>query len=108
MAYQSLLGPAVAQLVEGEWSGRRAIAEGRDHRFTLRWQGEPAPLEVLSCEVRFPAFPEVQYSFAIPAYQLVYWLMQRQGDELPLSFWRWLFTGELPGATANSGAEGSA
>jgi hypothetical protein len=35
----------------------------------------------------------------MPAYQLVYWLMQRQAQQLPVAFWRWLFTGELPSAS---------
>ncbi len=104
VAYQNLLEPAVAQLLNGSWDGRRRIAEGRDHRFTLQWQGEPAPLEPLSCQLKFPAFPQVNYSFSLPAYQLVTWLMQRQGDELPVEFWRWLLTGEQPGAVENPGA----
>lgn len=104
VAYQSLLEPAVAQLLSGSWNGRRRIAEGRDHRFTLQWQGEPAPLEPLSCQLRFPAFPQVDYTFSLPAYQLVSWLMQRQGDELPLEFWRWLLMGEQPGTSEAPGA----
>jgi hypothetical protein len=104
VAYQSLLEPAVAQLLSGSWNGRRRIAEGRDHRFTLQWQGEPAPLEPLSCQLRFPAFPQVDYTFSLPAYQLVSWLMQRQGDELPLEFWRWLLMGEQPGTSEDPGA----
>lgn len=104
VAYQSVLEPAVAQLLSGSWNGRRRIAEGRDHRFTLQWQGEPAPLEPLSCQLRFPAFPQVDYTFSLPAYQLVSWLMQRQGDELPLEFWRWLLMGEQPGTSEDPGA----
>lgn len=104
VSYQSLLEPAVAQLLSGSWNGRRRIAEGRDHRFTLQWQGEPAPLEPLSCQLRFPAFPQVDYTFSLPAYQLVSWLMQRQGDELPLEFWRWLLMGEQPGTSEDPGA----
>ncbi len=103
VAYQSLLEPAVSQLLSGSWDGRRRIAEGRDHRFTLQWEGEPAPLEALSCQLRFPAFPQVNYTFSLPAYQLVSWLMQRQGDEFPVAFWSWLFTGEQPGTAEDPG-----
>jgi hypothetical protein len=99
VAYQGYLEPAVAQLLQGEWSGQRAITDGSSHSFVLSWQGELAPMENLDCSLRFPALPNIGYSFTMPAYQLVYWLMQRQAQQLPVAFWRWLFTGELPSAS---------
>jgi hypothetical protein len=101
VAYQQLLEPAVAQLLQREWSGVRPLSDGRAHRFLLAWQGEPAPLETLACSLRFPDLPELTYAFDLPAYQLVYWLMQRQGDQLPVNFWHWLLTGNVPAPTGN-------
>jgi hypothetical protein len=101
VAYQPLLEPAVAQLLRREWSGQRPLSDGRVHRFVLAWQGEPAPLETLACSLRFPEQADLHYSFELPAYQLVYWLMQRQDDQLPLTFWQWLLTGNVPASTGN-------
>lgn len=98
VAYQHLLVPAMQQLLEGECRGERPVGGVRSHHFLLRWQGEPAPLEPLACTLEFPALPGQGYSFQMPAYLLVYWLMQRQGSLWPDAFWRWLFTGELPAA----------
>ncbi|MFO8236734.1 MAG: hypothetical protein R6U00_00485, partial [Prochlorococcaceae cyanobacterium] len=50
----------------------------------------------VSRELDFPDFPGIHYEFALPAYRLVLWLMQRQDRQLPVSFWRWLLLGELP------------
>lgn len=97
VAYRHLLQSAVAQLHQGEWRGERLLADGRSHPFILSWQGEPAPLEPHACTLQFPERPEIGYSFTIPAYELVYWLMQREDGQLPPSFWRWLLTGEQPG-----------
>jgi hypothetical protein len=97
VAYRHLLQPAVAQLHQGEWQGERRLADGRSHPFILGWQGEPAPLETLACTLQFPQLPDFGYSFTIPAYEVVYWLMQRENGQFPDSFWRWLLTGEQPG-----------
>ncbi len=102
VAYQHLLEPAVAQLLQGEWAGQRPVADGRVHHFSFSWEGELAPLENLSCSLRFPDVPEVVYAFTMPAYRLVQWLMQRQDEQLPVSFWRWLLTGEEPGQVGNT------
>jgi hypothetical protein len=102
VAYRQLLMPAIAQLQQGEWRGERRLADGRSHALILSWQGEPAPLERLSCLLTFPQLPNLDYSFTIPGYELVYWLMQRQGNELPDSFWRWLFMGEQPGVSPSN------
>jgi len=97
VAYRHLLEPAVAQLLQGSWTGMRPIADGRSHRFIFSWQGVSAPLQNLDCALEFPNLPDLAYRFTIPAYELVYWLMQRQDQQLPESFWRWLLTGEEPG-----------
>ncbi|WP_254968080.1 type IV pilus biogenesis protein EbsA [Cyanobium sp. CH-040] len=94
---QLLLEAAVGQLLMGEWSGERRLDGDVSRAFTLRWHGEPAPLETLRCELHFPDLPSVNYEFTLPAYRLVLWLMQRQDHQLPVSFWRWLLLGELPG-----------
>ena len=43
VAYRHLLEPAVAQLLQGSWTGMRPIADGRSHRFIFSWQGVSAP-----------------------------------------------------------------
>jgi hypothetical protein len=103
IAYRHLLQPAVAQLHQGQWSGERLLAGGRSHPFILSWRGEPAPLEPHACALQFPKLPDIGYSFTIPAYEVVYWLMQRQDNQLPESFWRWLLTGEQPGNSSSNG-----
>jgi hypothetical protein len=103
VAYRHLLQPAVAQLHQGEWRGERRLADGRSHAFVLRWQGELAPLEPLMCALQFPQLPDFGYSFTLPAYEVVYWLMQRGDGQLPESFWRWLLTGEQPGSPESGG-----
>jgi|Wag4MinimDraft_6_1082665.scaffolds.fasta_scaffold05009_2 hypothetical protein len=101
VAYQPLLQAAVAQLLRREWTGERPLSDGRVHRFVFAWQGEPAPLETLACSLSFPDLPALSYTFDMPAYQLVYWLMQRQNDQLPVSFWHWLLTGTVPAPTGD-------
>ncbi|MCU0528658.1 MAG: transglycosylase [Cyanobium sp. Prado107] len=103
---QLLLEAAVGQLLMGEWSGERRLEGGASRPFTLRWHGEPAPLETLRCELHFPDLPSVNYEFTLPAYRLVVWLMQCHERQLPASFWRWLLLGELPGSSADSAAAG--
>jgi hypothetical protein len=112
VSQQLLLEAALVQLLTGEWSGERRLEGGVVRRFSLRWHGEPAPLETLHCELRFPDLPAVHYDFNLPAYQLVLWLMQRQEHQLPVSFWRWLLLGERPrsasGAAPLNGATADA
>jgi hypothetical protein len=100
---QSSLEEAVALLLEGEWSGERKLVGGRRHEYRLRWTGEPAPLEHLSCHIRFPALPSVVYDFELQAYQLVKWLMLREQQELPEAFWRWLLLGVPPAPIGEAG-----
>lgn len=96
---QASLEEALAILLVGDWSGQRLLQGGRSHALQLRWSGETAPQDVLHCQLTFPALPQVAYAFDLPCHQLVLWLMERQGDELPESFWHWLLLGWPPLAT---------
>ena len=94
MAKQSELLQALGSLAQGSWQGARQLEGGRSHSYRLEWQGESAPLEMLRCQLLFPAMPELGYRFSLPAHQLVLWLVQSEGDDLPQAFWRWLLLGQ--------------
>ena len=94
MAQQSDLLQALGSLAQGSWQGARQLEGGRTHPYRLEWQGESAPLEMLCCQLLFPALPELVYRFSLPAHQLVLWLVQSEGDDLPQAFWRWLLLGQ--------------
>jgi len=94
MAKQSELLQALGSLAQGSWQGARQLEGGRSHPYRLEWQGESAPLEMLRCQLLFPALPELGYRFSLPAHQLVLWLVQSEGDDLPQAFWRWLLLGQ--------------
>lgn len=104
LAHQLVLEEALAILLSGEWDGSRMLQGGRSHALQLRWSCETAPQEVLHCDLRLPAVPQVAYAFDLPCHQLVRWLMERQGDELPPSFWQWLLLGRPPLATGPVGS----
>ena len=93
------LEAALAILLAGDWAGKRLLQGGRSHMLRLSWSGETAPQEILHCDLIFPELPEVQYSFELPCHQLVQWLMDREGEQLPASFWQWLLLGQPPLAT---------
>ena len=94
MAKQSELLQALGSLAQGSWQGARQLEGGRSHPYRLDWEGESAPLEMLRCQLLFPAMPELGYRFSLPAHQLVLWLVQSEGDDLPQAFWRWLLLGQ--------------
>ena len=94
MAKQSELLQALGSLAQGSWQGAHQLEGGRSHPYRLEWQGESAPLEMLRCQLLFPALPELGYRFSLPAHQLVLWLVQSEGDDLPQAFWRWLLLGQ--------------
>lgn len=94
MAQHSDLLQALGFLAQGSWQGARQLEGGRTHPYRLMWQGESAPLELLRCQLLFPAMPELHYRFSLPAHQLVFWLVQSEGDDLPQAFWRWLLLGQ--------------
>lgn len=100
---QTSLEEALTILLAGEWAGRKLLQGGRSHALQLRWSGETAPQVVLHCDLTFPALPQVVYAFDLPCHQLVQWLMERQGDELPETFWHWLLLGRTPLATESVG-----
>jgi hypothetical protein len=95
---------ALEILLEGDWAGKRLLQGGRSHVLRLSWSGETAPQEILHCDLIFPELPEVKYSFELPCHQLVQWLMDREGEQLPTSFWQWLLLGQPPLATEAVGS----
>ena len=88
------LESALAVLLAGDWAGKRMLQGGRSHMLRLNWSGGTAPQEILHCDLTFPDLPEVKYSFELPCHQLVQWLMDREGEQLPASFWQWLLLGQ--------------
>ena len=94
IAQPSDLLKALGHLAQGSWQGVRQLEGGRSHPYRLEWQGESAPQEMLLCQLLFPAMPELGYRFSLPAHQLVVWLVQIDGDDLPQAFWRWLLLGQ--------------
>ena len=93
LARERDLAEALQRLASGRLQGVRRLRNGREHGFELRWSGEPAPLETLQCSLSFPALPAVHYAFSVSCQQLVRWLMDCRGDELPERFWPWLLQG---------------
>jgi hypothetical protein len=104
LVHQTSLQEALAILLAGEWEGQRLLQGGRSHALRLTWIGETAPQEVIHCDLVFPALPQVAYAFDLPCHQLVQWLMERNGQELPGSFWYWLLLGQPPLATEPAGS----
>lgn len=98
------LESALAILLAGDWAGKRLLQGGRSHMLRLSWSGETAPQEILHCDLTFPDLPEMKYSFELPCLQLVQWLMDREGEQLPASFWQWLLLGQQPLATEAVGS----
>ncbi len=91
---------ALQTLAMGRLQGGRRLSDGGAHAFELSWSGDPAPLAPLSCQLRFPDLPAIQYDFQLPCHHLVDWLMEAAGDGLPESFWPWLLQGRgAPGPT---------
>ncbi len=102
------LEQALQLMARGRVSGYRALRPGGGHDFEFSWSAAGSPQELSSCILRFPALPEVSYTFSLPTYLLVLWLMDlleaQQGSstpaDLPEGFWRWLLVGALPPAAA--------
>lgn len=98
------LQQALALLEQGAFSGIRPLQDAEGRAFALRWSGGLAPLEPVSCELRFPQLPQVQYRFQVPAHHLLAWLVQAQATaaphDLPDGFWSWLILGETQAAAA--------
>ena len=103
------LEQALDLLGQGALKGQRQLRPSGVRTFALRWRPGVAPLEpsevALQVESGSPDVPVVDYSFSLPTYQLVLWLMdwaQSGGAEaqadLPASFWQWLLLGLDPAA----------
>ena len=65
------------------------------HRFRFQWDVVEAPLLNSSCVLTLNSEPRLCYRFALPAHQLIAWLMQlRSGDDsgpdFSDRFWQWL------------------
>ncbi len=102
------LEQALELLARGRALGRRVLRPQGAHDFEFSWSAASSPQEASGCILRFPALPEVSYTFSLPTYLLVRWLMDlleaQQGAgaqaDLPEAFWRWLLVGALPPAAA--------
>jgi hypothetical protein len=98
-----LLERALQQLAQGELQGARPLQPSGTRPFVLAWSGEASPLELSRCSLSFPQLEEVSYSFELPAYRLVLWLMDwlaAGSGDLPQSFWHWLLLGVSPDGPA--------
>ena len=80
------------------FDGLRPVEGAPGHAYRLSWTRGEAPLETISCRLKFPAHPSLNYSFDLVTHQLVSWFMQvdlqdgKSGD-LPDAFWQWLLVG---------------
>ena len=103
------LAVALELMAGGVLDGQRLLRPSGFRPFSLRWQPGVAPLEpaqlALQVESGSAEEPPVQYSFSLPTYQLVRWLMEWQASggasaraDLPASFWQWLLLGIDPNA----------
>ena len=86
---------ALQILANDQLQGSRPLSDGGAHAYVLRWSGDPAPLAPLSCQLRFPDLPAIQYDFQLPCHHLVDWLIETGGVGLPESFWPWLLQGRV-------------
>lgn len=102
------LEQALDLLARGRTGGYRTLRPEGGHDFEFSWSAGQSPQDLSACILCFPALPEVSYTFSLPTYLLVLWLMDlleaQQGSstpaDLPESFWRWLLVGALPPAAA--------
>lgn len=94
------LEQGLARLQSGELKGSRPLLGGECRAFSLVWEGGLAPLEQLSCQLRFAQLPQVDYNVELPAHRLLAWLLElsdQHGDlDLPDAFWSWLILGVEP------------
>ena len=92
------LSAALTILQSQSFDGLRPVEGAPGHAYRLSWTGGEAPLEAISCRLKFPAHPSLNYSFDLVTHQLVSWFMQvdlqhgKTGD-LPDAFWQWLLVG---------------
>ena len=111
MARQADLERALNLLAVGALQGERQLRPSGSRRFNLSWRHANSPLDPSQASLRFEdavAGEPLEYSFELPTYRLVLWLMdwvaaggQTGGAvDLPDSFWRWLILGLDPAAAA--------
>ncbi|MEN9542300.1 MAG: hypothetical protein RLZZ459_2391 [Cyanobacteriota bacterium] len=95
----------------GGLRGARRLRPSGSRPFQMNWQVVASPLVHTAVTLVFavrPDAPTVDYSFSVPSYRLVQWLMDRRRssdpaeglDDLPDSFWHWLIVGDEPAAIA--------
>ena len=92
------LSAALTILQSQSFDGLRPVEGAPGHAYRLSWTGGQAPLETISCRLRFHSHPSLNYSFELVTHQLVSWFMQVQiqdgmDRDLPDEFWQWLLVG---------------
>ena len=92
------LSAALTILQSQSFDGLRPVEGAQGHAYLLSWTGGQAPLETISCRLRFPSHPSLNYSFDLVTHQLVSWFMQVEiqdgmDRDLPDEFWQWLLVG---------------
>jgi len=111
MARRQDLEGALALLASGTLLGERHLRPSGSRRFRMTWRPGPSPLDQAGVALQFedgPDLPTLDYSFELPNYRLVLWLMDWVAGggspsnpvDLPDSFWRWLILGLDPAAVA--------
>ena len=95
------LSAALTILQSQSFDGLRPVEGAPGHAYRLSWSGGQAPLETISCCLKFPSHPSLNYSFELVTHQLVSWLMDCREEEhgsvdLPDAFWQWLLLGADP------------
>jgi hypothetical protein len=111
MARRQELQRALELLAVGSLQGERRLRPSGARRFRLSWSAVSSPLEQSTASLRFEDGPDLEpleYSFELPTFRLVLWLMDwlaagggpTQSADLPDSFWRWLILGLDPAAVA--------
>ena len=102
---------ALELLATGSLQGARQLRPTGARPFNLSWRAADSPLDPSAASLHFvdgPQLPAVDYSFELPTYRLVLWLMDWVAAggspslpvDLPDSFWRWLILGLDPPAVA--------
>lgn len=103
---RSELEEALALLASGALQGARRLRPSGSRPFRMHWQPVQSPLAVTQVSLVFEPLP--QYTFSVPSYRLVLWLMDRRSSpdpdqplvDLPECFWSWLILGDRDAAAA--------
>jgi hypothetical protein len=110
-ARRAELVQALELLAAGALEGARPLRPAGSRPFRLSWRAAASPLDRSAAQLQIAGAgdqPGHDYSFDVPTYQLVLWLMDgiagrgesTQPLDLPESFWRWLILGLDPAAMA--------